>query len=135
MVQKDLPTVQYDRTRMMQVFQNLIGNAVKYMDKPNGIVKVICADEGSYWQFTIRDNGAGIHWRYFDKIFQLFQTLAPRDKVESTGVGLALVKKIVTMWGGKISGWSRKSGREVRSFLLCGRRERRTNCSEWKVTG
>jgi len=102
MVQKDLPTVQYDRTRMVQVFQNLIGNAVKYMDKPKGIVKVIYADEGSYWQFTIRDNGAGIHWKYFDKIFQLFQTLAQRDKPESTGVGLALVKKIVTTWGGKI---------------------------------
>ena len=102
MIQKDLPTVRYDKTRMMQVFQNLIGNAVKYMDKPKGIIKVICADEGSYWQFTIRDNGPGIHWKYFDKIFQLFQTLAPRDQSESTGVGLTLVKKIVTTWGGKI---------------------------------
>jgi len=102
MIQKDLPTVQYNRIRLTQIFQNLIGNAVRYMDKPKGIVKVICADEGSYWQFTIRDNGSGIHWKYFDKIFQLFQTLAPRDKSESTGVGLSLVKKIVTTWNGKI---------------------------------
>jgi signal transduction histidine kinase len=89
-------------TRIQQLFHNLVSNAVKYMDKEQGEIEVGWADEGSHWRFHVRDNGPGIAERHFERIFQLFQTLAPRDRVESTGVGLALVKKIVEMYQGRV---------------------------------
>ena len=97
-----LPTVMAEPTRIQQVFQNLLSNAIKYMNKPEGEIRIACAAEGRQWKFSITDNGPGIDQQHFEKIFQLFQTLAPRDRVESTGVGLALVKKIVEMYGGRI---------------------------------
>ena len=101
-VASGLPTIVAEPTRIEQVFQNLISNAVKYMDKPEGTVRIGCADAGSEWRFNVTDNGPGIESRHYDKIFQLFQTLAPRDRVEGTGVGLAIVKKIVEMYHGRI---------------------------------
>jgi len=101
-VASGLPTIVAEPTRIEQVFQNLISNAVKYMDKPEGTVHIGCADAGSEWRFNVTDNGPGIESRHYDKIFQLFQTLAPRDRVEGTGVGLAIVKKIVEMYRGRI---------------------------------
>nr|WP_315218553.1 PAS domain S-box protein [uncultured Duganella sp.] len=101
-VASNLPTIVAEPTRIEQVFQNLISNAVKYMDKPEGTVRIGCADAGSEWRFSVTDNGPGIESRHYDKIFQLFQTLAPRDRVEGTGVGLAIVKKIVEMYRGRI---------------------------------
>ena len=97
-----LPTVMTEPTRIQQVFQNLLSNAIKYMDKPEGKIRIACVAEGTQWKFSISDNGPGIDQQHFEKIFQLFQTLAPRDRVESTGVGLALVKKIVEMYGGRV---------------------------------
>jgi PAS domain S-box-containing protein len=97
-----LPVVWTEPTRIRQVFHNLISNAIKYMDKPEGLIAVSCSDEGECWRFSVADNGPGIEPRHFERIFQLFQTLAPRDRVESTGVGLALVRKIVDMLGGKV---------------------------------
>lgn len=97
-----LPTVMVEPTRIQQVFQNLLSNAIKYMDKSEGAIRIACVAEGRQWKFSITDNGPGIEQQHFEKIFQLFQTLAPRDRVESTGVGLALVKKIVEMYGGRI---------------------------------
>ncbi|MDD5300140.1 MAG: CHASE3 domain-containing protein [Gallionella sp.] len=97
-----LPTIMTEPTRIQQVFQNLLSNAIKYMDKPDGEIRIACVAEGRQWKFSIADNGPGIDQQHFEKIFQLFQTLAPRDRVESTGVGLALVKKIVEMYGGRI---------------------------------
>lgn len=101
-VEDELPTVVGERTRLGQVFQNLLGNAIKFMDKPEGQVSVGCVDEETHWLFSVADNGPGIEEQYHAKIFQIFQTLAPRDEFESTGVGLALVKKIVEVWGGSI---------------------------------
>jgi len=101
-VENTLPTVLSEPTRIQQVFQNLLSNAIKYMDKPEGRIRIACSAEGKQWKFSIADNGPGIEKQHFEKIFQLFQTLAPRDRVESTGVGLALVKKIVEMYGGHI---------------------------------
>src|SRR5574340_1073798 len=101
-IESPLPTVMTEPTRIQQVFQNLLSNAIKYMDKPDGRIRIACDAEGGQWKFSIADNGPGIDRQHFDKIFQLFQTLAPRDRVESTGVGLALVKKIVEMYGGHI---------------------------------
>jgi signal transduction histidine kinase len=101
-VENPLPTIMAERTRIQQVFQNLLSNAIKYMDKPEGKIRIACGAEGTHWKFSISDNGPGIESRHFEKIFQLFQTLAPRDRVESTGVGLTLVKKIVEMYGGRV---------------------------------
>ncbi|MEW5942823.1 MAG: PAS domain S-box protein [Pseudomonadota bacterium] len=101
-IDNPLPTVVAERTRLQQVFQNLLSNAIKYLDKPEGKIRVGCAAAGDKWKLSVSDNGPGIEERHFEKIFQLFQTLAPRDRVESTGVGLALVKKIVEMYGGEI---------------------------------
>ena len=101
-IENPLPTVMTEPTRIQQVFQNLLSNAIKYMDKPEGKIRINCSDEGRQWKFSVTDNGPGIKQQYFGKIFQLFQTLAPRDRVESTGVGLALVKKIVEMYGGRV---------------------------------
>ncbi|HWP92703.1 MAG TPA: ATP-binding protein [Thermodesulfobacteriota bacterium] len=101
-VEDELPSILCERTRMEQVFQNLLSNAVKFMDKQRGEIKITCAQEDGYWKFSIADNGPGIEEKYFDKIFQIFQTLAPRDESENTGVGLALVKKIIEMYNGKI---------------------------------
>lgn len=98
----DLPTVTLEQTRILQVFQNLLDNAIKYMDKPYGEIRIGCIADGKMWRFSIRDNGPGIKKRHFERIFQLFQTLAPRDRVESTGVGLSVVRKIIEMYGGRI---------------------------------
>jgi PAS domain S-box-containing protein len=101
-IENTLPTLMAEPTRIEQVFQNLLSNAIKYMDKPQGEIRIACSSEGKQWKFLISDNGPGIELRHFERIFQLFQTLVPRDRVEGTGVGLSLVKKIVEMYGGKI---------------------------------
>jgi signal transduction histidine kinase len=72
------------------------------MDKPQGQVKVGCVEEDGFWKFSVADNGPGIEERHFEKIFQIFQTLAPQDRIESTGIGLTVAKKIVELYGGKI---------------------------------
>ena len=101
-VKNNLPETYCDETEIYQVFQNLLDNAVKYMDKPEGRITVDVADEGGHHRFCISDNGPGIADRHGKKIFQLFQTLRPKDEKESTGIGLSLVKKIVNNWGGSI---------------------------------
>ena len=101
-IETAMPVVRAEPTRIEQVFHNLLSNAIKYMDKPQGEVAIGAIDGGAAWRFYVRDNGPGIEERHFERIFQLFQTLAARDRVESTGVGLALVKKIVEMYRGRI---------------------------------
>jgi signal transduction histidine kinase len=101
-VVSDLPAVKCEETRITQVFQNLLSNAIKYMDKPEGLITVDCTEEGEFWKFSIADNGPGIEKQHWERIFKIFQTLAPRDEFESTGIGLTVVKKIVEMYDGKI---------------------------------
>ncbi len=96
------PTIETDTIRLHQVFGNLISNAIKYIDKPKGIIKIGCIQLESCCQFYIEDNGPGIEEEYHQKIFILFQTLSTRDEVESTGIGLSIVKKIIEEQGGKI---------------------------------
>jgi two-component system sensor kinase FixL len=98
----DLPVIQGDPVRLTQVFQNLLSNAVKFMDKPDGQITVGCVDAGARWTFRVEDNGPGIDARHHERIFQIFQTGAPRDESESTGIGLTVVKKIVEFYGGRV---------------------------------
>jgi signal transduction histidine kinase len=98
-----LPTVTGEKTRLGQVFQNLIWNAVKFNDRETGgKVEVSCIDMGDTWRFAVEDNGPGIEEKYHERIFGIFQTLQAGDDKESTGVGLTLVKKIVEMHGGRV---------------------------------
>ncbi len=97
-----LPIIHAEQTRMLQLFQNLLSNAIKYLDKPEGLIRIGFETHQDDWEFSVSDNGCGIEPKHFKRIFQLFQTLVPKDRVESTGVGLALVKKIVELYGGRI---------------------------------
>jgi len=115
-IEDTLPVIECEKTHISQVFQNLLSNAVKYMDKPAGLIKINCCQDNGLWKFSITDNGPGIEKEHFDRIFQMFQTLAPRDKVESTGVGLTIVKKIVELYDGQI--WVESTPGEGSSFFF-----------------
>ena len=101
-MENTLPTVQAEPTKAQQLLQNLLSNAIKFSDKAENVIRVRCDEAGDEWHFQVADNGTGIEEKYFARIFELFETLAPRDEVEGTGVGLALVKKIVETAGGRV---------------------------------
>lgn len=94
-IQKKMPVLFTQRVPLMQVFSNLIQNAIKYNDKPNGEVRVYAKEHADHFSFYVQDNGPGIAKNYHEKIFVIFQTLNGTDNFESTGVGLAIVKKIL----------------------------------------
>lgn len=101
-VDGDLPTIETDRTPLMQVLQNLVNNAIKHHDRASGVVTISGRDLGASIELSIRDDGPGIEPQYREQIFGLFEQLKPRDRVEGSGMGLALVKKIVARRGGTI---------------------------------
>ena len=101
-LENKMPVIYAEKTRIQQVFQNLIGNAIKFNDKPDGVVTIYSFEDENYFKFSVSDNGPGIDRKYHKKIFQIFQTLTPRDENESTGIGLTLVKKIIETLGGEI---------------------------------
>ena len=94
-VEDDLPEIYTERIPLQQVLSNLISNAIKYHDKKEGYIKVYVKNERDHCEFFVEDNGPGISKTYHEKIFAIFQTLQERDSFESTGVGLAIVKKIL----------------------------------------
>jgi light-regulated signal transduction histidine kinase (bacteriophytochrome) len=98
-----LPTIHAYKASMLQVFQNLINNALKYTnnDIPVQIHIEVKALE-HHWQFAVIDNGIGIEKEYFDKIFIIFKRLHTKEEYPGTGMGLAIIKKIIEMHGGKI---------------------------------
>ncbi|MBE9207682.1 PAS domain S-box protein [Nostoc sp. LEGE 06077] len=102
-VASKMPTLMTKRMLLQQVFTNLIENAIKYHSRLDGQVKISVQDQGSHYKFTIADDGPGIAPEYQQKVFTMFQTLTARDLQESTGIGLAIVKKIVETEGGTIS--------------------------------
>ncbi len=101
-IEDNLPNILSETTLLHEIFQNLIDNAIKYMDKTQGVINIGCIDESTHWVFKVADNGPGIEEGDFDNIFKIFKTLSKSDDIESTGIGLALVKKIVERKGGRI---------------------------------
>jgi signal transduction histidine kinase len=99
----DLPVVEGEEPLLTTLFVNLIGNSLKFRrpDTPP-VVRVSAARDGDEWTFNVRDNGIGIEAEFADKVFVIFQRLHPRDAYEGTGIGLAIVKKIVEYHGGRI---------------------------------
>ena len=98
-----LPAVMTDETQLVQVLQNLVGNAIKYRGAEAPHVHVSATKNGdNEWIFSVRDNGLGIDPQYFERIFILFQRLHGQKEFEGTGIGLAMCKKIVERLGGRI---------------------------------
>ncbi len=102
-----LPTVMGDVTQLIQLFQNLVGNAIKFhgQDLPRvhiGVERIVEPTGEDCWKFSVRDNGIGIEPQFFDRIFAIFQRLHSRDEYPGTGIGLAVCKKIIERHGGRI---------------------------------
>lgn len=123
-IRDSMPQLESESVKMQQVFMNLLHNAIRYNDKEDVQIEVGCVKDQGYWRFYVKDNGPGIDPRYHDRIFVIFQTLQARDEMESRGVGLAIVKKIVEEKGGRIWVESEK-GRGATFFFTWPRFNRR----------
>lgn len=99
----DMPTLQTDRMQLGQVFANLISNAIKHHGSPEGHVWISADAVGEFFRFSVADDGPGIAGAYHAKVFMMFQTLSLKDDTSNTGIGLALVKKIVNEHGGTVT--------------------------------
>jgi PAS domain S-box-containing protein len=98
-----LPVIYQLKSPVLQVFQNLISNAIKYSRKGvPPLIELTAAESDDHWTFSVRDNGIGIEEEYFEKIFVIFQRLHAKDEYSGTGIGLAIVKKIIDSMGGRI---------------------------------
>jgi PAS domain S-box-containing protein len=98
-----LPRINGNKTQMVQLFQNLLGNAIKYRGEKKPEIKIGVSDNKNEFHFSVQDNGIGIEKKYFDKIFIIFQRLHNRSEYPGTGVGLSICKKITEKHGGVIS--------------------------------
>ena len=101
-IQPDLPTLWSEKLPLQQVWMNLIGNAMKYTRRGDARVEISARRAGGVHEFSVADNGPGIAAEYHERIFGIFQTLEARDRVEGTGIGLSLVRKIVESRGGRV---------------------------------
>jgi PAS domain S-box-containing protein len=102
-VQPEMPTIVAKRLLLSQVFANLISNAIKHHDRPDGRIGIWATEKGQFYEFCVSDDGPGIASEYHERIFAIFQTLKAKDDRESTGIGLSIVKKIIETEGGEIS--------------------------------
>ena len=117
---KKLPILRGDAVHLQQLFQNLLSNAIRYCDKKEGLVEIDFIEKTSYFQFSVKDNGIGIEPKNYEKIFKIFQSLHVSN--ESTGVGLSIVKKIVSMYGGEI--WVKSELGKGSEFLFTLKKEK-----------
>lgn len=95
-----LPKIEGEKVKLQQLFQNLISNAIKFIDKDVGLVEIDVKDNGTHYQFSVKDNGIGIEEKFHEKIFKIFHSL--NKSKDSTGIGLSIVKKIVDLHQGQI---------------------------------
>jgi PAS domain S-box-containing protein len=109
-VEGELPMIVTASAQLEQVLRNLVNNAIKHHDKPKGEVVLSGKRVGDFVEFVVRDDGPGILPQFHDKIFQLFQTLKRRDEVEGTGMGLAIVKKLVEQQNCRVTVHSQGNG-------------------------
>jgi light-regulated signal transduction histidine kinase (bacteriophytochrome) len=98
----DLPVIVADRTQMIQLFQNLIGNAIKFRGSDSPQVQITAEKRGRGWCFSVQDNGIGIAGKHLDEVFGIFKRLHTRAEYPGNGIGLAICKKIVEQHGGAI---------------------------------
>ena len=99
----NMPVLRTYETPLMQVFQNLVGNSLKYRrEDVDPVIDVTCEQTATEFKFSVKDNGIGIDSEFFDKIFIVFQRLHNKDEYSGTGMGLAITKKIIENWGGRI---------------------------------
>ncbi|MGB0909586.1 MAG: PAS domain-containing protein, partial [Nitrospirales bacterium] len=111
-----LPTIEANLTQMEQLFQNLIGNGLKYHGPNIPSIEVSVTKKKQYWEFAIRDNGIGFDQQYADRIFVIFQRLHTKKEYAGTGIGLAICKKIVELHGGEI--WVESTPNEGSTFFF-----------------
>jgi len=98
----ELPVVKGVHTQILQLFQNLVANAIKYHGKEKPVIEIGYKNVGRYFEFYVKDNGIGIDPKFFDRIFIIFQRLHNKSEYSGTGIGLSICKKIVEKHGGKI---------------------------------
>ncbi len=101
-VQPALPSLFVEKTKLLKVFTHLINNSIVHHHNKEGVISIAAAEENNMVQFTIKDDGPGIKPQYFEKVFEIFHTLQSKDKLETSGIGLSIVKKIVESLGGKV---------------------------------
>ena len=103
MTSEPLPSVRVHATQLQQLFQNLVGNAIKYR-RPEAppVVNITVRREGENWLFSVSDNGLGIEAEYKERIFGLFKRLHTGDEYSGTGIGLAICQRIVERYNGRI---------------------------------
>jgi signal transduction histidine kinase len=102
-VAEPMPTFVTQRVPLETVLRNLIGNAIKHHTRHDGTVSVSAVADGDWLEFTVADDGPGVAPEYHERIFDMFQTLLPRDQIEGSGMGLAIVKKTVESVGGRVT--------------------------------
>jgi GAF domain-containing protein len=123
----DLPTVFSEKVPLQQAFMNLVSNALKHARRPDVRIEVTWRDAGDRVEFRVKDNGPGIAPEYHEKVWAIFQTLEARDKVESTGIGLSIVRKIVESRGGRVGLESSEGQGATFSFTWPKRQEVESN--------
>jgi signal transduction histidine kinase len=101
-IQENMPSLTTYQVLLELVFKNLIENAIKYHDRPDGRVAISAQEIDGFIEFSVSDDGPGIEEVFHERIFQIFQTLQPKDEIGGSGVGLAIVKKVIEGQGGTI---------------------------------
>ena len=122
-LKNNLPQVTADETKLQQVFQNLLTNAIKYNDKDKGVIEIDVKDDDEFYQFSIQDNGIGIDEKHQNDIFKVFHTINKSE--DSTGLGLSMVKKIVELHGGNI--WLRSKPGLGSTFFFTIKKQKNAN--------
>ena len=97
-----LPEVEADEPQLVQLMQNLIGNAVKFRGESVPRIHISSIEKENEWEIAVRDNGIGIEPQYFERIFMVFQRLHDKGQYAGTGIGLAICKKVIDRHGGRI---------------------------------